>query len=75
MGKNENSTHAVYTLIENSYGFQWGQILVERTASSNKKPKFQVLRVFAPNGEGVEIQFSARKMHVKKFKKEKGNGY
>ena len=60
-----------YHVILNNYGFVWGNVLVERTAANGKKPKFQVIRVYAPNGEGVEILMTPRKLKVSKFAKEK----
>lgn len=36
------------------YGFHWRGISVERTAS-NEKPKWRVLRIYALNGDCVEI--------------------
>lgn len=71
MAKEKDRTQADYELTHNQYGFRWGDVLVERTAASLTKPKFQVMRIYAPNGEGVEIQFSPRKLFVTKFKKEK----
>ncbi len=44
----------------NNYGFVWGECMVERTASNSKSPKFQLLRVFCPNGEIVEILMRPR---------------
>lgn len=58
-------------LIFNDYGFIWGDCLVERTASSERKPKFQVIRVFAPNGEIVEITMTPKKLLTTVFPKEK----
>lgn len=55
----------------NSYGFVWGQCLVERTCSNKTKPKFQVLRVYAPNGEVIEILMRPRSNKIEIFPKEK----
>lgn len=48
------------------YGFRWRDVLVERTASSDlgKNPKFQVIRVFCPNGELIEVLIRPRKNKV-----------
>jgi len=55
----------------NKYGFVWGECLVERTCSSEKKPKFQILRVYTPNGEIIEIQMRPRKNYITIIPKEK----
>jgi hypothetical protein len=48
----------------NRYGFRWGEVLVERTCSQEKKPFFQVLRIYAPNGQVVELTMTKRKTRV-----------
>jgi len=53
-----------YDLIDNNYGFIWGEVLVERTCSSIKNPKFQVMRIYAPNGDCVEILMRPRSTKV-----------
>ena len=58
-----------YDLRLTQYGFSWGDCLVERTASQSTKPKFQVITVYAPNGEGVEIVMRPRSLDVKKLGK------
>ncbi len=60
-----------YEVRYNDYGFIWGKAMVERTCSNDKKPKFQVLRVYAPNGEGVEIVMTPRTLKAKKFPRAK----
>lgn len=51
--------------IENTkYGFKWGEVLVERTYSNEKKPKFQILRIYAPNGEIIEVIMKSRKNQI-----------
>lgn len=61
--KNENNNH----------GFVWGNCLVERTASNEKKPKFQILRVYAPNGEVIEILMRPRSNKIEIFPPENKN--
>lgn len=60
-----------YELNQTQYGFRWGEVLVERTASNNRNPKFQVIRVYAPNGEIAEIQMRPRSLEIIKHPKEK----
>jgi hypothetical protein len=48
----------------NNYGFVWGECLVERTCSNPTKPKFQILRVYTPNGEVIEILMRPRKNKI-----------
>lgn len=48
------------------YGFKWGTMLVERIASSNKKPKFQVIRIHCNNGDCVEILSRPRSTKISK---------
>lgn len=50
-------------LKDNGYGFLWGEVLVERTASGDK-PKFQVIRVYAMNGDCVEVLMRPRSTKV-----------
>ena len=57
----------------NDYGFVWGNSLIERTCSSEKNPKFQLMRVYAPNGEIIEILMRPRKNIVTIIPKEKKN--
>lgn len=57
----------------NNYGFVWGECLIERTASNEKKPKFQLLRVYAPNGEVIEILMRPRSNKVYLFVPEEEN--
>lgn len=61
----------------NNYGFVWGDILVERTCSQEKtksRPFFQVLRVFTPNGEIIEITVTKRKNRIEIIPKENKKG-
>lgn len=59
-------------LQNNKYGFIWGECTVERTAASEGKERFfQVLRVFAPNGEIVEIVMTKRKTRTQVIPKVK----
>ncbi len=60
-----------YEFRTNQFGFVWGDVMVERTCSNEKKPKFQVLRVYAPNGQGVELIMTPRTFKVIQFDKEK----
>lgn len=57
----------------NKYGFTWGECLVQRTASSKERDKryFQVLSVYAPNGEIVEIIMTKRTIKIARIPKEK----
>jgi hypothetical protein len=63
-----------YELRHNQYGFVWGEVMVERTCSNDKKPKFQVIRIYAPNGEGVTITMTPRTLRFEKFDKPKKDG-
>lgn len=45
-------------------GFDWGKCTVKRTCSSDKNPKFQVLTVYAPNGDVVEIVMRPRSTEI-----------
>lgn len=61
-------------LTVNQYGFVWGECLVERTCSQEKtksRPFFQVLRVFTPSGEVVEITMRKRKNDIRRIPREK----
>lgn len=58
-------------VIINNYGFVWGNVLVERTCSNEKKPRFQMMRVYAPNGEVIEILMRPRKNTITIIPKEK----
>lgn len=60
-----------YLGYDNKFGFVWGEVLVERVASNDNKPKFQVVRVHAPNGTGVDIVMTPRTVRIQTFKKEK----
>lgn len=53
-----------FDLLENKYGFRWGDVVVERTCSQSKRPQFQMLRIYAPNGQMIEIIMSPRKNRV-----------
>jgi len=53
------------------YGFRWGDCLVERVASNDKKPEFLVVRVWAPNGDGVDVIMTPRTLRIQKFKKDR----
>jgi len=64
-------TEPAYPITTNNYGFVWGEVLVQRIAANAKKPKFQVLSVYAPNGEIVEITMTPRKTSVKRIPRAK----
>lgn len=73
-GEKYDPTEQTYDVSWTQYGFKWGDCLVERTCSNGKKPKFQILRVYAPNGEGVEITMTPRTLKAVKFEKYKERG-
>jgi len=52
------------------FGFKWGDCSVERTASNNTKPKFQILTVTAPNGDRIEIIMRPRSTKIAQFYKD-----
>jgi hypothetical protein len=55
----------------NNYGFVWGEVLVERTCSNKTNPKFQVLTIYTPNGEVIEIMMRPRSNKIKVIPKVK----
>jgi hypothetical protein len=57
----------------NKYGFTWGECLVQRTAASKEGDKryYQILSVYAPNGEIVEIIMTKRTIKVARIPKAK----
>ena len=58
----------------NNYGFVWGEVLVERTCSQEKgknQPFFQVLTIYSPSGEIIELTMTKRKNRIKKYPKAK----
>lgn len=56
-------------MIENTkYGFKWDEVLVERIAcQTDKRPKFWVLKITAPNEEIVEITMRPLSTEVEIF--------
>lgn len=51
----------------NDYGFVWGEVLVQRTMSQEKSKKtqfFQILSVYTPNGQIVELMMTKRKNKI-----------
>lgn len=60
-----------YPITTNQYGFVWGPILVERTASNEKSPKWLVLRVWDWKGRIIEIQMTPRKTRIQRERKKK----
>jgi hypothetical protein len=60
-----------YELSLTQYGFRWGDVLVERTASNGVNPKFQVITVQAPNRERVRITMRPREVTAVKLEKAK----
>lgn len=60
---------AKFEIRNNDYGFVWGDVLVERSCSqANKYPKFQILRIFLPNKEIIQLTIQRRKTKVERLK-------